>query len=121
MKSDADILANQIEWFFPLQHFNGDIVSKAIEQCKILYDQPPTIKQFVELCRQERERYNFHNPKISYDEKSPEVSPLLHEYMLKNPRKDDDPFKLLFQKYKGKELGIEVMKEIMKQLKDKMK
>lgn len=119
MRTDTDILANQIEWYFPLQHFLPDAISKAIDQCKLIYDQPPTIKQFVELCRQERDRYNFHNPQLSCDKKSEPVSPLLHEYMMKNARKDDDPFKLIFQKYRGKERGIETIKEIKRQLANK--
>lgn len=117
MKSDAEILATQIEWYFPLQAFNGGIVSKAIEYCKMNYDEPPSIKQFVAVCRQERDRYNFHNPQLTHDYKeSTPMSPLLHEYMMRNPRIEDDPFKLIFQKYKGKERGQEVIKEIKRQL-----
>lgn len=121
LKSDADILANQIEWYFPLQHFAGDVIGRAIDQCKVIYDQPPSIKQFVELCRQERDRYNFHNLQLTCDEKSSPCSPLLQEYMLRNPRAPDDPFKAIFAKYKGKQRGIETMKEINRQLRDKIK
>lgn len=119
LNTDSDVLAAQIEWYIPLQHFEGDVVSRAIEICKTTYDQPPSIKQFVELCRQERDRYNFHNPKLT-DERQAPVSPLLREYMLKNPIKPEDPFKAIFDRYKGRERGIETMKEVKRQLAGKL-
>lgn len=119
IKSDVDALANQIEWYLSLQYFNAEIVSRAIEICKTTYDQPPSIKQFVELCRQERDRYNFHTPKLT-DERQAPVSPLLREYMLRNPRQSNDPFKSIFDRCKGKERGIETLKEVKRQLAGKL-
>lgn len=119
MKCDADVLAAQIEWYFPLQNFDGESVSRAIEQCKMTYDQPPSIKQFAEICRQERDRYNFNTNKLT-DERQAPCSPLLYEYMMKNPRKSDDPFKSIFDKYRGCERGIETLKEVKRQLAGKL-
>jgi len=41
--------------------------------------------------------------------------------MLKNPRKDDDSFKAIFEKHTGKERGLETMKEIKRQLSEKIR
>lgn len=105
--------ANKVMWQTCLKDIPEDVISEAGMKCITAYHYPPSIQQFLEIAntisrnrRMERsgERVIGHQ---SHTTAPP--SPLLAEYMATHPLPPDDPFKLLYERYSGIELGEKVM------------
>jgi hypothetical protein len=114
--------ANDYLWIASLEGIPEHIILHAGMLAVKQHTFPPSIQQFLEITtslqRNERMEGSTQNVLKSgtgkYHRDPP--SPLLQEYMAKNPPKDNDPFKAIFAKYSGQELGTEVLKEIKRQL-----
>ena len=111
--------ANQSLWFITFSKYSPKIIEAAAFRAIEQYHFPPSIQQFKEIVdamtRNDRMENNFK----SLPPRRDPPSPLLQEYMKKNPPKPNDPFQELFAKYKGEELGAKVMQEIKRQLSKK--
>lgn len=119
-KTEAAMLAKQLEWYGALASFTAPVIYKAIDMARLHHEKPPSIKEFYELCRSAFRmlRDSPDSPKQIEDKRRPPPSPLLASYMAKHPPKEDDPFRLIYEKYQGqgKILGEMMIKEIKKQL-----
>lgn len=113
--------AQEFLWSSSLRGVPEEIVMEAGLKAIQTYSFPPSIQQFLEITsamQRNKRMDNTAQKVLTSDQKYSRgpVSPLLAEYMEKNPRQAEDPFKALFAKYSGQELGTEVLKEIKKQL-----
>lgn len=122
LKDPALERAQNFIWQASLAGIPEEVIMVAGMQAIKLHNFPPSIHQFLELTsaiqrnhRMENETQKVLKSGTGKYHRDP-VSPLLAEYMAKNPPKEDDPFKLIFQKYSGQELGTQVLKEIKRQL-----
>lgn len=114
-----DIEMAKIEWTMSLCGFNEKVVHRAVEKCKLHYSKPPSIKEFYDLCMSElRYLRDEDGTKQITNQKRSAPSPILAEFMAKNPIKPDDPFRKIYDQYKGtKELGVKMIDEMKKQFK----
>lgn len=113
--------ASTFLWMKSLENYEEKIIIDSAMEAIKNYQFPPSISQILEIIQtklRNKRMEGTENAKTEYHTSAP-LSPLLAEYMANNPRKPDDPFKILFEKYQGQELGREVIKEIKKQLANK--
>ncbi len=116
MDENAFLIQKQIQWCGSLMIFDRQTILKAVDRCQEIYDKPPSIKEFIALCRSERDRYKFGAPQLEDRSKKPS-SLLLNEYMINHPVDEkSDSFKKIFDQFGGKKRGIETIKEIKRQL-----
>ena len=69
LRSDAEVMAKKTEWYLSLQRYSAPVVANAIERVKLQFDQPPSIKQFYDLCQVEEDRLK--PEKVLVEEKKP--------------------------------------------------
>lgn len=115
--------ANSFLWQNALKNYPEPTIFEAAQKVIETYHYPPSIQQFLEVAKAiERNRRLDETSVRKLSAESAgyvnphRVSPLIEEYMAKNPLKADDPFKLIFEKYTGRERGSKVLGEIKRQL-----
>jgi tRNA G26 N,N-dimethylase Trm1 len=59
LKEDAFVLFMKKEWHNALAHFSDRTVELAINVCKMSKELPPTLPQFVEICKNIHHRNTF--------------------------------------------------------------
>lgn len=112
--------ANNFLWMTTLKGYDEQIILDAAVHAIKNYHFPPSIQQFVEIVNGLAKHKNLEKSTknvldYKHSHKAP-PSPLLAEYMLKNPPKANDPFKKIFEESHGNERGKRVMAEIKRQL-----
>lgn len=122
IQSEALKKANEFMWLSALKGFDENLIMNTAMEVIKHYDYPPSIQQFLSVltAKQRNESLETNSKRLlgggNFSHSISPPSPLLAEYMRKNPLKIDDPFKSLFERYKGEELGTKVIEEIKRRL-----
>ncbi|MFT4059292.1 MAG: hypothetical protein QM652_07070 [Legionella sp.] len=68
------------EWFEALKHIEDNYLQEAVAYCRSKKEFPPTLPQFVELCRDAKKRTLFRE-RANHKKSRPEVAALHLEKM----------------------------------------
>lgn len=121
IRTDKDLLCKRLMWYGAISGngFSDGAIFGSISLAVRNLDKPPSIAEFMELCRAETKRLAPFGLKQLEDKRRAPPSPLLAAYMGEHPLRDDDEFKLVFERYRGHERGAQVIKLIKRKLSGK--
>ena len=74
-KSDEFLGFMKNEWFQALQHVEDKNIDEAVEHCRSKKEYPPTLPQFIDLCKNAKNRDSFKTQqKEESNKRTPEVA-----------------------------------------------
>jgi hypothetical protein len=114
LKTERDLLAKKLMWHSQICTYPDHAILSAIDLAIKHFPKPPSIKEFLDLCSTETKRLKPEGLQLTDNRRDP-PSPLLAEYMAKNPEQVE-MWTQLGKQYSGKELGTAYLKIIKEKL-----